>query len=340
MKHIFDLRSASLVDTEVLKRSTEGASYPLQIAAKPDAFDLHNDASINTALWASIGGGNSEGAFIGVNCIQMTGPAAPAWDTDGVIYKPALTPTVGNAIIGQVILTEGSKFAVGLQEYIFTVDDVVTPTAWTLKYDVAQATDSSTYVLFEPGRISLIKGGSGGSTTVISDSSWMVSDAATVRPIYVAFVFSNNGYQVYVNQPMVWDAPRLIGTIVRSAGTHPVNGYSFCVDKYYSDSTLGFYGLCQAFKTAGTVSNYLIVDSTSKVLQLNTLELNEQVGGIISQSGSVYVQFPTISPKWYTLTEVAGETTQFTGEYAYPINFKLSGDATISHPIQITDTTT
>jgi hypothetical protein len=156
-----------------------------------------------------------------------------------------------------------------------------------------------------------------------------------LRPIYVAFVFANNGYEIYVHQPSYWDAPKLIATIIRGTGTHPATGYSFCVDKNNPDNTLGFFGLCNSFNAAGYVNNYIIVDNVEKKVKISSLNLNTTIGGIISQSGAVYVQFPTISPKWYTLAEVAAESTQFTGQYAYPVNVKLSGDAMLNHPMYV-----
>ena len=335
MRYLVNMTGASLTNAEILKKSTDDAQISLQLGASPDAFDAHDDTVINTALWAANGSGNTEGAFLGTNCIKIAGPTSPAWDTDGVVYKPAITPTVGTAIMGQAILSDGGRFAIGLQEYSYTVDDVAAPTTWTLKYDTVQTTDNSTYLVFEAGRIVVYRGGSAGQQIVVDDTAWTVSETGKVRPIYYAFVFASNGYQIYVNQPTVWDAPKLIHTEVRSNNQHPTDGYSFCVNKYFPDSTLGFYGLCTAFKSDATASMYIVVDSTSTSLKASTLGLNESIGGILSQNGSVAVQFPKVSPKWYTLTELAASSLELTGYIGHTMTIKLTGDATVAHPVTI-----
>ena len=337
MKHIIDLKQATLVNSEITKTSIDDIGAALQIAPESDAFDDHSGGVIDSTLWASIGT-NTEGAFLGVDCIKLAGPTSPIWDADGIIYKPPVVVTssnVGLALTCQVILEEGGTFAVGLQEYDFTVDSVVTPATWTLKFLQAQSADNSTFVVFESGRIVVYRGGINGERKVISDSAWTVSETGAVRPIYVTFWFSSNGYEIIVNQPQVWTAPRTIHTEVRSLGSHPTDGYSFCIDKFYSDSLLGFYGLSNVFKSSAQANAYVLVEDTSVQLLTNTLDANPTIGGLVKQDGAVSYQFPKVSQKWYTQTELAQSQVKLTGQIAHEIRFKLTQDAVIEHPVTI-----
>ena len=337
MKHIIDLKDATLVNAEITKSSDDTIEAALQIAPESDAFDDHSGESIDTALWADIGT-NTEGAFLGTNCIKLAGPTTPAWDVDGIIYKPPVvvtTTNVGLALTCQLILEEGGTFAVGLQEYAFTVDDIGTPTTWTMKFLTAQSADNSTYVVFESGRIVVYRGGIAGERKVIADSAWTVSETGAVKPIYVTFWFSSNGYEIVVNQPQVWSEPKTIHTEVRSLGTHPAAGYSFCVNKFYSDSLLGFYGLSNVFKTGAQANAYVLVEDTAVQLMINTLQANPVIGGLVKQDGSVSYQFPKVSQKWFTQTELALSQVRLTGQIAHEIRFKLTQDAVIEHPVTI-----
>jgi len=338
-KYILDMKGKTLSDAEVLQTSDDDYEAVLSVGPSPDAFDDHDDGAIDTDLWAASGSSNSEGALFGKDCIQIAGPASPAWDSDGVIYKPAVVPSTGSVIMGQVLVDGGGFFGIGLQEYSFTVDDVDTPTAWTLKLNEVQTVDNSTYLVFEPGRVVIYRGGLAGERKIISDSSWVISETDIRRPIYFAFVFSTNGFQIYLNQPSVWDSYRLVHEEVRSNNTLPTEGYSLCINKNYSDNILGFYGLCSAFETEGTIDLWALAESSTSRLQASSLSTNYEIGGMLGQSGSITVQIPEVSPQWQSLSTLANSNLVLTGEQAYKIRVRMAGDATINHPVTISEVT-
>ncbi len=338
MENLFDLRNATFAHAKIEQVSDSTYQVPIKVAPDVSAYDDFDTGTIDATLWSPQGGvTTTEGPFLGVNCIQVAGPATPAWDTNGLIMKVPIVPTVGDAIQGQFIVAAGSTFAVGLQEYAYTVDNIVTPTTWTLKIDQVQTTDNSTYVLFETGRISILRGGTSGEKIIVPDSAWMVSDTTEVRPIYVNYVFTTNGYEIWVNQPAIWDEPKKIHTEVRSTSLPAPAGYSFCVNKNYSDNILGIHGIAPGFRDDAIISANVLVQAITTPLYARTLNVPYETGGIVGLDGDIKVQFPLVSPAWRDLATVALDTLTLTGRLVHPVNFKLIGDIVVTHPITIND---
>lgn len=323
-----------------LKDALGVATLPGEFAPDPQVVDPLDDAAIDPAKWATVGVGVSEGSYLGRNAIIMSGPAVPpAYDTDGVIYKPALAASVGDIWHSKFILTDAVEWLAGLQEYAFTVDSVVAPTTWSLKYTAPQVPDNSTMIRFRPGRIQIVRGGSAGQFVDVPDSAWYAShpsDVSKQYPINIAFVFTQTGYQIWVHQPGVWDAARLVHTETRSTLTQPADGYSFCVNKYTTDSFLAFFDPSTGFRNDAVVSGSVMHCATLEdQIQLNTLNVDYETGGVIGQNGFVTVRFPTLGPTAYTLAQVAELAAVLSDAHQHPVEFLLSGDVALKHPTRI-----
>jgi hypothetical protein len=340
---LIDFSGASISNGQILsylKDALGVAILPGEFAPDPQVVDPLDDTVIDPAKWATVGGFVSEGSYLGRDAIMIAGPLSPlAFDTDGVIYKPAIVPAVGAMWHSKFIMTDAVEWLAGLQEYAFTVDNVVTPTTWTLKYGIAQVAENSTYLRFRPGRIQVVRGGSAGQFIDIPDSSWLAShptDVSKQYPISIAFVFTLTGYQIWVHQPGVWAAARLVHTETRASLVQPVDGYSFCVNKYSTDSLLGFFDPSTGFRNDAVVTGGVIhcAGLLDQVL-LNTLNTNFQTGGVIGQNGFVTVRFPTLGPTAYTLAQVRELSAVLSDAEQHPIEFLLSGDVALRHPTRI-----
>lgn len=339
---LVDFSQASVVNGQILSYLEDAlgvAILPGSFSPDPVVVDPLDDAVIDATKWAMVAGGASEGPYLGHNSIQMTAPASPDYDVSGLIYKPAIPGTVGGLWHAKFIMTDNIEWLAGLQEYAFTVDSVVVPTTWTLKYKVAQVPSNSTYLRFRPGRIQVVRGGQAGAFVDVPDSAWLAShptDVSRQYPIHIGFVFTRTGYQIWVHQPGVWDAAKLVHTETRSSGVHPVNGYSFCVNKFTSDSTLGFYHPSTGFRTDAQVNGAVIHCATLQdLVQLNTLVADYETGGVIGQNGFVTVRFPTLGPTAYTLDQAQELAAQLGGAHQHPIEFVLAGDVALKHPTRI-----
>lgn len=340
---LVDFSGATVVNGQILsylKDALGVAILPGEFAPDPLVVDPLNDTIVDPTKWATVGVGVTEAPYLGRNCIIMAGPAVPlAYDTDGVIYKPALVGNVGDMWHAKFIMTDNIEWLAGLQEYAFTVDNVVTPTTWTLKYLIAQVPDNSTYLRFRPGRIQVVRGGSSGQFIDISDSAWLAShptDVSKQYPINIAFVFTRTGYQIWVHQPGVWVAAKLVHTETRSTLAPPTNGYSFCVNKYSTDSLLGFFDPSTGFRNDAVVSGGVMhCSGLLDQVQLNTLDTNFETGGVIGQNGFVTVRFPTLGPTAYTLAQVAELAAVLSDADQHPVEFLLSGDVSLKHPTRI-----
>jgi hypothetical protein len=340
---LVDFSGASITNGQILsylKDALGVAILPGEFAPDPQVVDPLDDTVVDPAKWAVVGSGVSEGTFLGRDAIIMSGPAVPpAYDTDGVIYKPAIAGAIGAMWHSKFILTEAVEWLAGLQEYAFTVDNVVTPTTWSLKYNTPQVPDNSTMIRFRPGRIQIVRGGASGQFIDVPDSSWLAShptDVSRQYPLNVAFVFTQTGFQIWVHQPGVWDAARLVHTETRSALTQPTNGYSFCVNKYTTDSFLAFFDPSTGFRNDAVVSGAVMHCATIQdQVQLNTLDVDFETGGVIGQNGFVTVRFPTLGPTAYTLAQVAELAAVLSDADQHPVEFLLSGDVALKHPTRI-----
>ena len=340
---LIDFSGASVVNGQILsylKDALGVAILPGEFAPDPLVVDPLNDVTIDPAKWSPVGGFVSEGPYLGRNCLIVSGPLTPlAFDTDGIIYKPAIMGAIGAMWHSKFIMTDAVEWLAGVQEYAFTVDSVVTPTTWSLKYNTAQVPENSTMLRFRPGRIQVVRGGANGVFIDIPDSSWLAShptDVSKQYPIHIAFVFTQTGYQIWAHQPGVWAAARLVHTETRASLVQPVNGYSFCVNKYSTDSILGFFDPSTGFRNDAVVSGCVMhCSSLLDQVQLNTLVANHETGGVIGQNGFVTVRFPTLGPTAYTLAQVAELSAVLSDADQHPVEFLLSGDVSLKHPSRI-----
>jgi hypothetical protein len=336
---LVDFSGASIVNGQILsylKDALGVAILPGEFAPDPQVVDPLNDTVVDPTKWVAIGPGVTEGPFLGRNCIIIAGPLVPpAYDTDGVIYRPAILGTVGNMWHAKFIMSDNVEWLAGLQEYDFTG----APGTYLLKYNIAQVPDNSTYLRFRPGRIQVVRGGASGQFIDIPDSAWLAShptDVSKQYPINIAFVFTQTGYQIWVHQPGVWEAARLVHTENRSTLAQPTNGYSFCVNKYTTDSPMGFFDPSTGFRNDAVVSGAVMhCSSLLDQVQLNTLDVNHETGGVIGQNGFVTVRFPTLGPTAYTLAQVAELAAVLSDADQHPVEFLLSGDVSLKHPTRI-----
>jgi len=152
----------------------------------------------------------------------------------------------------------------------------------------------------------------------------------------VAFVFTRTGFQIWVHQPGVWAAARLVHTETRSTLAPPTNGYSFCLNKYTTDSPMGLFDPSTGFRNDCVVSGAVVHTSgLFDQVQLNTLDVNHETGGVIGQNGFVTVRFPTLGPTAYTLAQVAELAAVLSDADQHPVEFLLSGDVSLKHPTRI-----
>jgi len=336
---LVDFSGASIVNGQILsylKDALDVAILPGEFAPDPQVVDLLTPGPIDTAKWAAIGALVTQASFLGRNALRMSGPLVPpAYDTDGVIYKPAILGNVGGMWHSKFIMTDNIEWLAGLQEYDFTGG----PGAFNLKYNTPQVPDNSTYLRFRPGRIQVVRGGANGQFIDIPDSSWLAShptDVSRQYPINIAFIFTQTGFQIWVHQPGVWAAARLVHTETRSTLVQPTNGYCFCVDKFTTDSPLALLDPSTGFRNDAVISGSVMHCATIlDQVQLNTLDVNFETGGVIGQNGFVTVRFPTLSPTSYTLAQVAELAAVLSNANQHPVEFLLSGDISLKHPTRI-----
>lgn len=340
---LVDFSGASVSNGDIQKYLIDAlaaAALPGEFGVDPDVVDPLDDTTVDPTKWSIVGSSVSEGPYLNRNCLLLDGPPATlGYDTDGVIYKPAIPGTIGGLWHAKLIMTDAIEWLVGLQEYAFTVDNVVTPTTWTLKHLIAQVPDNSTMLRFRPGRVQVVRGGTAGVFVDVPNSAWLAShptDTTKQYPIHIAYVFTLTGFQIWVHQPGVWDEARLVHTETRSTGQQPADGYSFCVNKYSTDSRLGMFHPSTGFRNDCVVSGAVIhAANVADEIQLNTLVINSQTGGVIGQNGTIQVRFPSHGPNAYSQEQVRELNTVTSGAQQYPVDFLMSGDIALRHPTRI-----
>lgn len=340
---LVDFSVASVSNGDIQKYLVDAlavAQLPGEFGVDPAVVDPLDNASIDPAKWSPVGASVSEGPYLNRNCLLMDGPPATlGYDTDGVIYKPAIMGAIGGLWHAKLIMVDAIEWLVGFQEYAFTVNNVITPTTWTLKHLIAQVPDNATMLRFRPGRIQVVRGGTAGVYVDVPNSAWLAShptDTTKQFPIHIAFVFTITGFQIWVHQPGVWAEARIVHTETRSTGQQPTNGYSFCVNKYSTDSRLGMFHPSTGFRNDCVVSGAVIhAANVEDEIQVNTLEINSQTGGVIGQNGTILVRFPSYSPSAFTQEQVRELNTVMSGAQQYPVDFLLSGDIVVRHPTRI-----
>lgn len=340
---LIDLKDAASADADILALldpASEGR--PAIIATKPNTLDAFSGGVIDTAKWATVGTVTQQ-AFAGIRGLSVDGPATPAWDSAGVIYKPAISAVSGRVVFARAILDHSAEWVFSLQEYAFTVDSVVTPTTWSLKYATApQDLRNSMGLRFSLGSLYFFEGGQAGNEELVAQLPARGSASGSVFPVQIAFVFTATGWDLYVHLPGVWDMPRLVKQYTRPGGQHAANGYSFCTNVYTADSLLHFYDLAYYFLNGVLVQGAKIVTANEDDrVMIGSMIVGNQIGVNANQVGTVYVRIPEYSSTAYTLAQLAEITDFLTGKQVYDVEFELSGDAAILHPcrISIDDTT-
>ena len=334
---LLDLKEAASVDADVLAFIDPLVeNRPAIIAAKPNAFDPHIGGVVDVAKWEVVGT-VAQQAFVGIRGLSISGPATPAWDTAGIIYKPAIAAQVGRVVFARAVLDRSAEWIFSLQDYAFTVDDVVTPSTWTLKYATTpQDLRDSIGLRFSLGSLYFFEGGEVGNQELVSELPGRGSVVGDVFPVQVAFVFTAVGWDIYAHLPGIWTAPKLVKQYIRPGGVHAVNGYSFCTDVYTADSFLHFYNLAYYFLNGVLVSGAKVITANeSDRVMIGSMIVANHIGYNANQTGAVYVRIPDYSNTAYTLQQLAEITAYLTGKQVYDVEFELSGDASILHPIRI-----
>ena len=334
---LVDLKEVASADVDILSYIDPRAEgRPAIVAAKPNALDPHLGGVIDTSKWEPVGTVVQQ-AFADIRGLSITGPATPAWDTAGVIYKPAIAAQVGRMVFARTILDHSAEYVFSLQEYAFTVDDVVTPTTWDLKHAVTpQDLRNSMGLRYSLGSLYFFEGGAAGNEELVSELPARGSASGAVYPIQVAFVFTATGWDIFVHLPGIWAAPKLVKQYTRPGNLHAADGYSFCTDVYTADSFLHFYNLSYYFLNGVLVTGAKVITAnTSDRVMIGSMLVGNQIGVNANQVGTVYVRIPDYSNTAYTLEQLAEITDYLTGKQVYDIEFELSGDAAIQHPIRI-----
>lgn len=333
---LIDLLDASSVDADILAYiDPRVEDRPAIIAAKPNAFDPHTGGTIDTAKWDTLGTVVQQ-AFVGIRGLSIDGPATPAWDAAGVIYKPAIDAQVGRVVFARAVLDRSAEYIFSLQEYAFTVDDVGTPTTWDLKYLPAQDLRNSMGLRMSLGSLYFFEGGANGNEELVSELPSRGSTSSDVFPIQVAFVFTPTGWDIYAHLPGIWAAPKLVKQYTRPGSVHAADGYSFCTNVYTADSLLHAYDLSYYFLNGVLVSGAQVVTANkSDRVMIGSMIVGNQIGVNANQVGTVYVRIPDYSATAFTLAQLAEITDYLTGKQVYDVEFELSGDAAILHPVRI-----
>ena len=329
---LIDLKEAASADADILAYIDPLAEgRPAIIAAKPNAFDPHTGGVIDTTKWEAVGT-VAQQAFAGIRGLSVDGPATPAWDTAGVIYKPAIGEQVGRVVFARAILDRSAEWIFSLQEYDFTG----APGSYDLKYTTAQDLRNSMGLRYSLGSLYFFEGGEGGNEELVSELPARGSVTGDVFPIQVAFVFTQTGWDIYAHLPGIWAAPKLVKQYTRPGSVHATNGYSFCVNVYTADSFLHFYNLSYYFLNGVLITGAKVIaaNETDRVM-IGSMIVGNQIGVNANQVGTVYVRIPDYSTTAFTLEQLAEITDYLTGKQVYDVEFELSGDAAILHPTRI-----
>lgn len=337
---LVDLTDVVATDADILSY-LEPRTYGIMkvLAPKPDSVDDFVGGVINPVLW-DVTGVVTEQTWLGVDGLSITDPAAPGYDAAGVIYKPAIAPTLGKLVTCRVILDRPIEFVFSLQEYAFTVDSIVLPTTWTLKHDVAQALGNSMGLRWAPGALYFFEGGSlaaGGTEEYVSELPTKLSSATETYYLETTFIFTADGWIIYAHIPGVWAAPKMVKSYARPGGAHPANGYSLCVNKYTADDTLHFTDLSWNFKNNVAVTGgRMIAANTTDKVNIGSIAVETQQGVNAGQGGTINVRIPDYSATLLTLEELAEITLTLTGKQVYAIEFELNGDIGLVAPVRFT----
>jgi hypothetical protein len=334
---LIDLSALSLVDAEIISYLEPPAeTIPSLVAAKPNAIDNHDDSTIDPAKWDTLGT-VVEQAFLGVNGLTITGPSSPGYDAAGVIYKPAIAAVAGKLAMARFIMKHPVEYVVALQEYDFTVDSVVTPTTWDLKYTPAQDLRNSMGLRVAPGALYFFEGGAPGNEEKILGLPSTPSKVSKLYPIQVGFIFTATGWDIWAHLIGLWDAPQLVKSYTRPGGTHNANGYSMCVNVHTADDDLHFYNMAYNFKSNAQVNGgRIMAANVGDSVIISSLDLVNAIGYNMGKTGTVNVRIPDYSSSLLTLDEIAQVTEKLTGKQVYSIEFELNGDAALKHPARIT----
>jgi hypothetical protein len=335
---ILDLSAIALSGAEVIEMlSPRTAGLPKRIATKPLALDEHDDAAIDPLKW-SVTGVVNEQAFLGVNGLRVTGPAIPAFDSAGVIYKPAILASVGKMVLARAIMDHPSEFIFALQEYDFTVDIPLAPTTWTLKHLVfPQDLRNSMGLRVSPGALYWFEGGASGTEEFVAALPSKMSKVGEVYPIQVAFVFTATGWDIWAHLPGIWSEPSLVKRYVRPSSTHNTWGYSFCTNVRTADDYLHFYNLANYFRSNAMVTGARIVTSNLQdTVPVGSILLTTEDGFNASQPGTIRVRVPDYSAGLLTLAQLAEVVWGLSGKNTYEVQIEMSGDTSVLHPIRAT----
>jgi len=333
--NMFGAASADVDVLEYLNPRIE--AKPARFAPKPAMIDDHADHVIDIAKWSTTGV-VTEQSFLGVDGLYTVVPTAPDWDAAGMIYKPAILAQIGKVVMARAIAAHPVEFMFCLQEFEFTVDNPLSPSAWTLGYKTTpQDLRNSMGVIWRAGSLYFFEGGQAGNEEYLGEAPWRGSSAYDKFPLQVAFVFTATGWDIWAHLPGVWASARLVKTYTRPGAGHAGRGYSFCVNKFTADDALLFYNMAFGFKSNALLlgSKILCANATDLVI-LSSLAVKDEQGIQAGQPGLIRVRFPDLGATLYTLAQVAQLSQKLTGKQVYSMDFELSGDAVLSHPVRIT----
>lgn len=330
---LVDLANAASADADILDYLNPlSEARPELVAAKPDAFDPHDDAAIDPAKWETVGT-VTEQTWLGVDGLTIDGGATPAYDQAGVIYKPAITAANGKVVFCRAIMERPVEYIMCLQEYDFTG----APGSYSLKYTTApQDLRNSMGLRIAPGAVYFFEGGAAGNEEFLMALPSRPSVTGEVYPIQVAFVFTATGWNIYMHLPGIWSDPQVVKAYTRPGGVHATNGYCFCSNLRSSEDKVHQYELSNFFKSNVLVTGGRIItaNETDQVV-ISGIQVDEKEGVNAFQPGSVLVRVPDYSSNLLTLEQLAEVTEKLTGKQVYAIEFELNGDVGIKHPVRV-----
>jgi len=334
---LVDLRYASSANVEsfdLLLPTSEGK--PKRFSAKPDMIDDHVDHVIDPTKWSTTGV-VTEATYLGVDGLLTVDPVTPDWDAAGMIYKPAIAAQIGKMVFARAIAAHPVEVMFSLQEYDFTVDSVALPTTWTLGYKVSpQDLRNSIGLIWRAGSLYFFEGGQPGNEEFVAQAPWRGSSATATFPLQVAFIFNATGWDIWAHLPGIWDHAVLVKSYVRPGGTHCLFGYSLCINKFTADDSLLFYNMAFGFKSNALLTGGRIVTASSAdYVYPSSMQFVENVGVNSSLPGNIRVRFPGLGTTLYTPAQLAQVTTKLLGRQIHEVEFELSGDVSLDHPVRI-----
>ncbi len=339
---LVDLRDAvasPTSDADTLKFLDTGAGGPIVASAfAPAVDDVGLTIGVGAGEFTNVNISAAGGTVGGRTVIEVTegSVSTPDFDEAGVLFNDAIAGVAGETIFLRLITEQSADFLVGLHDF--------TDFGLTLSHkDGANTALKSTVLRFKSGGISVVRGGAAGTEEQIAGApSYRISDSSIANlqfPIFLGITFTTSGYIFRIHIPGVTAGPIVIHTEDRGVA-HPSGGWVLHLNKFSDQNPVGLYDVSVSgspFKSGIILTGpRILAADTTDLVQLSSLQIPAFESQIIGIDGLIRVRFPDHDAvQFFTLAEVAELAATITGKQQYAVDFKLDGDAVLSHPVRI-----